>query len=433
MGNYTEILDYNAENLLLEEDDYKEKLLQIATLFRGFGEAFTEFMVKHGYSGAIDDVDAKAKFLRDKYKQKGIKPPRDFKEWFLPMKNVKRKTIYPICFAFDLNLSETEELFRCVQFERSLDCHTINEAVYYFCIKNQLPYSIAEDIISKIPKIKKNETLPKQEILYTGTIVEYINSISDSEKLIRYIIDNLHVFEYNNATAIKYIQKLWLEISKNDGLATQEGQLIDKAKNQYQDRSKKGDTDNRLKEVIETETKREDELKLDDYVISEDGASTWTIFSQIIGLDNKNEKKFAIQYDRQISSVLKDSTLLPLNASYAFPSQHSIDRLLRGELNVDNELIRKMLIFLVFYTYWAKKIIKNKNIFYEATISDSEGCLDTINAYLTDAGYPELYVGNPYDWLFRWALNDINPLEAFRFYMSEILTINEEQADSEEQ
>lgn len=44
-----------------------------------------------------------------------------------------------------------------------------------------------------------------------------------------------------------------------------------------------------------------------------------------------------------------------------------------------------------------------------------------INARLLDAGYPELYIGNPYDWLFMWALKDYdNPLFAFRYYMGEV-------------
>lgn len=53
--------------------------------------------------------------------------------------------------------------------------------------------------------------------------------------------------------------------------------------------------------------------------------------------------------------------------------------------------------------------------------NDFERCLDMINARLLGAGYPELYIGNPYDWLFMWALKDYdNPLFAFRYYMGEV-------------
>lgn len=428
MGQYTEFLYGEAITLSPDDDNYEEKLLETASFFRGFDEAFTAFIIEHGYLGDSADVHEKAKFLHEKYKKSSVKLPRDFKEWFTPEKHLKRETAFSICFAFGLDISETNDFFRRVQFERSFDCHTINEAVYYYCIKNGLTYLDAQEIISRIPKIKKAKILPECEVLYTETIVEYIDGIRDKEKVIQLITDNICDFEYNNATAIKYIQKLWLEISKDEGIAVQEGLLIDRAKNRFQDRTRKGSTDTRSRDVVVKEVKRENEMKLDDYVIAEEGASTWTIFSQIIGLDNRIESKYAVQYDRSISSVLNKNALLPLGASYCFPSQHSIDKLIRGEMS-DNELIRKMLIFLVFYTYWAKKTIKNGNVFYVAKAADSEECMDTIDSYLSDVGYPQMYIGNPYDWLFMWALNDEHPLEAFRTYMGEVFTIREEQND----
>ena len=68
-------------------------------------------------------------------------------------------------------------------------------------------------------------------------------------------------------------------------------------------------------------------------------------------------------------------------------------------------------------------------MFYSAKVSDAERCLDTINARLLDAGYPELYAGNPYDWLFKWSLNDEHPLEAFRTYMGEVFAVKEEDTE----
>ena len=43
MTQYTELLDKKAEELLLDDDNYEERLLEVATLFRGFDEAFTSF------------------------------------------------------------------------------------------------------------------------------------------------------------------------------------------------------------------------------------------------------------------------------------------------------------------------------------------------------------------------------------------------------
>ena len=52
-----------------------------------------------------------------------------------------------------------------------------------------------------------------------------------------------------------------------------------------------------------------------------------------------------------------------------------------------------------------------------------------INARLLDAGYLKLYAGNPYDWIFMWALNDENPLIAFRYYMGEVFAVKEENTE----
>lgn len=397
MREYTKTLNTHAETLSLDDDDYEESLFKIASLFRGLDEALTVFVEEHGYIGNLEDVPAKAKFLQEKFKVANIAPPRDFKEWFVPNKKLARETSFKICFAFGLNIEETNDFFRRIKFERGFDCHSINEAVYYFCMKNGLSYTEAQEIIESIPVSKKEKTIPNREVLYTETIIEYINSIDDKEKLIEYIKENISDFQYNNATAIKYIQELWNEISKADGLAVQEGLIIDRTQNRG--------------------------IKPDNFVIAGTNASTWIIFSQIIGLDNYQENEYATKHDRSLKSVLSENKLMPLKADYCFPNRQNIDKLIRGDLVGDDEIIRKMLIFLVFYTYWAKLIISKNEALYQAEPLDAERCLDTINARLMDAGYPEMYAGNPYDWMFMWALKETNPLEAFRCYMREVFDV----------
>lgn len=427
---YTKILNTHAETLSLEDDDYEESLFEIASLFRGLDKALTVFVEEHGYIGRLEDVPAKAKFLQEKFKLANIAPPRDFKEWFVPNKKLARETSFKICFAFGLNIEETNDFFRRIQFERGFDCHSINEVVYYFCMKNGLSYTEAQEIIECIPVSKKAKTIPNREVLYTETIIEYINSIDDKEKLIEYIKENISDFQYNNATAIKSIQELWNEISKADGLAVQEGLIIDRTQNRFEDKRKKSVNDTRSTEVIVAEIRQqEQEVKPDDFVIAGTNASTWIIFSQIIGLDNYQENEYAMKHDRSLKSVLSENKLMPLKADYCFPNRQNIDKLIRGDLVGDDEIIRKMLIFLVFYNYWAKLIISKNEALYQAEPLDAERCLCTINARLMEAGYPELYAGNPYDWMFMWALKDENPLEAFRYYMREVFDIKEKDTE----
>lgn len=440
MSQYTELLSIKAEELSLDDDSYEESLIEISALFRGFDEALTEFIEAHGYTGDSADVYAKAQFLCDKFKAANVEPQRDFKELFTPNKKFTRETAYRICFAFRLNVDETNDFFRCVQFERGFDCHTISEAVYYFCMRKGLSYTEAQEVIERIPKPQKVKSIQNREVRYTRTIIEDINNIDDKEKLIQYIKDNIDDFQYNNATAIRYIQELWADISKADGLAVQEGVIIDNTFNRYVDKHKKKEyeyapllrgqkTDTRSAEEIDDDVrKQKQEVKPDDHVIAGSDASTWIIFSQIIGLDNCQENEYAKKHNRSLASVFSKNKLMPLKASYSFPNRQNIGKLIRGDLVGDNEVVRKMLIFLVFYTYWAKLIISNNNAFYSAKFSDSERCLYTINARLLEAGYPELYAGNPYDWIFMWALNDDeNPLIAFRHYMGEVFAVKTEE------
>lgn len=413
MHDYTELLNIKAENITSEDEDFAERLLEVASLFRSFGDALTAFMQDHGYDGHDSDNKEKAAFLREKFKAAKVNLPHDFKEWFIPDREISRDTAFKICFAFALDVNETEDFFKCVKLERGFDCHTISEAVYYFCMKTGRSWADAQEIIKRIPKEKPLRAVPSntdQEVLYTSTIKDFIDSIDDPDELIDYIKSNGKDFRYNNVTAINFIQTLWKEIEVSDGIAYKEGLIIDSTRNRYDIDAKK--------EII----------KAENYAIVGDGSpSSWTIFSQVIGLSNGQKQDFSTNTNRSLSSFLADSALMPFKASYCFPSQQNIDKLLRGETG-DHEIFRKMLIFLVFYRFWAKKVIENDNPFYEAKTQDSRSCLAAINKFLLDSGYPELYAGNPYDWIFLWASQDETPLEAFRFYMREILTIKAETA-----
>ena len=435
MSEYTELLNIRAETLSPDDDGYEESLLETAKMFRGFGDALTSFMEEHGYEGNPADAKEKTDFLRKKFREAGLNPPRNCDAWFISDRKPARKTAFQICFAFGLDVEETDDFFRCVQLERSFDCHNAEEAVCYFCIKNDLSYMDAKDIIARIPDPEKQKAVPDSDVLYTGTIIEYINSIDDKEKLIQYIENNIEDFRYRSATAVRYIRELWAKISGKTGpenkesdeynLAAREGELVSRSYNRFQEKSRRSHVDTRSREVIAEETRREAEIKLDDRVAAGDGASTWTIFSQIIGLDNKTEMKFASEYNRSLTSVLSENALLPLNADYCFPSRQIIDKALRGEPG-EHESMRKLLIFLSFYNYWANIVTAKNDAFYTAKHADSERCMDTVNGRLLDAGYPELYAGNPYDWLFMWSMNDEHPLDAFRTYMGEVFAVKGE-------
>lgn len=400
MGQYTESRNIAAETLSIDDDDFEDKLKEIAKQFRGFDDALTEFIVEHGYTGPSSDVIAKAQFLRDRFKAEGIKLPRDLKKWFVPVKKLDRDTLYQVCFAFGLTVSETEDFFRRIYCARAFDCHTVKEAVYYYCIKNNRSYAEASQIIEQIPKPQNVKTLPEGDaVLYTQTIVHQLDEISDPEKLIQYITSNIDSFSYNNATASKYVQTLWNDISKPDGKAAKEA--------------------GRKRWMVNYEFYGEEDAADKRVLVSED-TSTWTILSQILGLTKGTEKEYATKYDRSLLSAFDKNTLMPLKAAYCFPSRQNIEKIVRGELVGDHEVMRKLLILLKFYDFWADIDNTSPHAQGDEKHPDAERCLYEIDKWLADAGYPVLYAGNPYDWAFMWSLNSDDPLEAFRTYMGEV-------------
>ena len=82
-------------------------------------------------------------------------------------------------------------------------------------------------------------------------------------------------------------------------------------------------------------------------------------------------------------------------------------------------------MLLTFYTFWARKALDNGN--YSAGTEDASRCIAHMNQMLTEAGYSELYVGNPYDWLFFYAAKSDEPLPTFRFIWNELLTVTLEE------
>lgn len=394
MGEYTEYLKNLRDEISPEDDNYTEELLQVVKSFRDFDEALDNFLLKKGYAGDIHDTDEKVSYIKDKFKEAGISSlPRNLKKWFTEKKRIeKRKIAFQFCFAFHLNLEESEEFFRTVCLQRGFDCHYVEEAIYYYAISNHLSYGEAEELIEQAPEDTKGKIDFNGEVLFTASIIKEINRFKSKEELLLFFRENIEQFGYNNATAYKYITDLWHKIDMPDGLAEKEKALMNLSGMQQ----------------IETNNKNR---------------SVWNIYLQILGLDGcdeaDNSPLFVLDTDRTLKPFLKDNDLLHPLAEDSFPDRQGLEAILRGE-HKSNELVRKTMILLVFYEFWVKRILRAGNCYAQAEPADAERCHAEINRYLLDAGYPALYAGNPYDWIFLFAMQDTYPLETFRGFMQEL-------------
>jgi hypothetical protein len=64
--------------------------------------------------------------------------------------------------------------------------------------------------------------------------------------------------------------------------------------------------------------------------------------------------------------LLENNALLPALAENSFPDRNGIEMIIKGK-HVSHERIRKILILLEFYTYWANATVSHKNALWEAT------------------------------------------------------------------
>lgn len=401
MGSYTEVLDVMSQDGL-DEDNYIEELLKITSTFRRFDEALDLFLFEHGYEEDITDIDAKVKFIKQAYKNNDVELPRDIKKWYTEHKIIKKKTAFTICFAFGLDVVETEDFMRRILLERGFDCHNIEECVFYYCISRGYTYRHARQLIERIGTVKKDMKVDGgQELLYTSVILDEIQKFTSDDELIQYVEGKKEQFRYNNVKAYECIHMLWSKINDKNGLAYKEKTHLYKT---FDDN------------FTITQSKGQDrEEKVD---------SEWAIYMQIFGLAGEfSNKCFS---DRNLKPILKDNALIHPLAEHAFPDRDGLNKVLNGvHKDMSNDRIRKILVLLLFYRYWCEMALRKKS--YEAACGDGERCLSQINSTMIDAGYPTLYAGNPYDWIFLLAIYDNYPLRAFRDYMQELFYLKEDE------
>lgn len=388
MPAYTTLLQKPLEIISWEDDNFIEELLEVAQLFRPFSSAITEFISEHGFDGDIADIDAKVTYIRIAFEKANMTPPREIREWFTAGQPIKRDTAFLICFAFGLDGGETDEFFRRYYAkERSFNCHQVQEAVYYFCLNNGLSYAEALDIQTHVPLAKENKK--SCDVVYTGSIIADLNDLETKEELITYLTENIDKFSDSNVTAYERIHRLWALAAENGGLLMQEREklpsILDDVATGEKSKLRSGNT----------------------------GVKPWNAYLAILQLDKNDVKQ--LKAERSIRPILKK---LHDDAQDSFPDRQGIDKILRGE-HVSYERVRKWLVLLTFYTFWAQKAVKEGG--YEAEPEDAKRCLTSMNQHLMDAGYPELYVGNPYDWIFLFASKSEEPLYVFRFIWNELL------------
>lgn len=416
--------NYSSPDFIHDLGDNTEELEKLVNEFnRPFSEGLTLLLKYSSYDGNLNDLEEKRAFIRMKLKSIGAsKDEKTIFNWLKgvtePDANEKtRDRIYRLCFALSVSTDVVNWFFNHVYFQRSFNCHRIEEAVYYYCFNHNYSYEHAQQLISEIQTFPEQEVPDPDAVFYTTEIQQQLDYCCTDEDLKRYFRTNKWTFQENQAN--QRTQKvLCVLLEKIQGKETDRviAEKIKEKKITYVEDREIADCGLIIQEVLsldEPHLNIEDESDshslLNCLLRGNDISSTSIMLKCIYG-------KLGSEEDIRTKKIH-----LPAKGRENFPSEKVFSdlRLQKEELYASKnyDAIRKCLILLTFYQFWCEYKLDfskfpddNKELYdmYESGTND----------YLTECGYDILNPVNSYDRLFMLCSGSATPLETFRNFLS---------------
>lgn len=280
-----------------------------------------------------------------------------------------RENLFRLSFALDLTDSETAYLFQKVYLDRSFNPRCKKEFIYYYCLSHHKDYQHAQTLLDKVDNsrcaVSTDEFFPTQQLMNDAS------ALKSDEEIVQYILSHASAFEFNSVRAIK----------KRD-------ELLEDARRLAQE------------EISDCE-----QYKYDNLLKNKIKSSVSTAFQVVVD-------QMRLERNEKRSSIFKDS-LLPSEIKINFPQPNILQK-----KKPSYDELRKSIILLFSYQFWRKNKLntetkpkENFEVFddFEMQLSD----------LLNDIGFPPLYYGNPYDWLFLYCTSTDKPLDTFRELIAE--------------
>lgn len=249
----------------------------------------------------------------------------------------------------------------------------------------KLVYSYAKQLIEKVKCLHLED---RHHTEHTRSIQNDLDTIQNEEELQKYIQDNYLNFSFNNLSAKRVLEELIEdiiptkdEIQNINYYNIEDCHVIGK----------------------EYHLKHTDNL-YESWFANKDVTSISTMIDVITGINLVNARM-------DDSKIFKKARLMNEIKS-RFPTKHSFSK-----EEPTYEELRKEIIMLASYRFWVNQCVfeKQKHLSIEDSVDEY---MIEINDVLMDANLPELYLGNPYDWMFiyciRQTANEYDPLDAFR-------------------
>lgn len=423
--SYTQI---NESNLIRYDFDETGELLQYLndpSSFRSFSQGLSELLDKAGYSGP-NTPEAKYDYLCQKLQDISVTIP-SLKEWFFheekhpSIEQKTRRQMYEICFALNLSLDNTRWFFSHVYYDRSFNCHCLEEAVYYFCFSKGLSYAEAKEIIRAVEKQEAPSSPFNDD--YTHVIIDHLNSFATKEELITYLIQNKATFEEGhwNQCALQLIKDLRAEILGNEDQTNSTINALRKHQHNLEDKFKKcGLLLQELYYSYKKDHPQSPEEFLCDYLKGAQPTTDSFMLAHIFNPIAREDVNSQDSPDKKEAAKKRKENFaknLPELVRKHFPDKHAFSNILnKGESSKFYDSIRKTLILLAFYSFWCRTKLNSSDPDHLPQDFEYE-----TNQLLETCGYEALTACNPYDWLYLIASRHEDPLDEFRDFIHNII------------
>lgn len=407
----------NAMDGLFSIDDCNEayQYLQNSSNFVSFQEGLTALMQQCGYTGSLKDPEEKTAYLLLKLATIHVKITEiTVRDWFSgkrrpSLDSRSRKLVYEICFALGASFELVQEFFRQVYFSRSFNCHTIKEAVYYYCLHQNHSYDHALELYETIKAMPETAKFEASDPVYTNQIRNALDNCRSDEEFLAYFSRNKSIFDRWNQRALFYIEEFIRQIR---GTKEDIGRI---------EAFRKVGT---IPDAKTLTTPSASGLTIQEFFMqARHFGRKWRYAKQ-----NVTSIDFMLKFITTFTTgVTKDATLLDI-VKLNFPSKKTFSKILnrsQSEISTSYDSIRKCLILLKFYHFWVTlELMMDSGNAAENPQSDYADYFDDfceeMAQLLEECGYEELYERNPYDWIFLWASTTEHPLESFRGVMRAI-------------
>lgn len=389
---YTESLEreiWNMAEELDENEDFSKVIdfLNSEEGFQPFGKRLAAFIAKTLQLNATD-----FKTIKDALEKQRETTGVDISEiasdgtlrnWFDKGTSRKkgddtRRHMFALAFSLRLSVDDTKKLFHKIFLDRAFNYRSEKEVIYYFCLKNNKTWADAKRMIAEVESMTIDTSDHTQ---LTNVIVQNVDVMSDEKVLLAYIRENGHNFEKNSVTA-KEKFSYYLEQAKK--LA---------------------------KEEVNAIRKDEEDMLVDEYGNEKRGKKSYSgkwinrfsnnfLYEIITGI--------GVECDKGTKTVFKNAEL-PKEIKQRFPEAITF-----GKEDMTSEEYRKAIVLLFSYYVWYKAEYIQRDYGFDDYYYELDDLLDKCNL-------PNLYFGNPFDWLFLFCSQDESPLYIFREILSKAL------------